>query len=332
MYDLNGMRIFANVVTAKGFTPAALNLKLSKSQVSKAIVRLEQSLGVRLLNRSTRRITLTEVGEAYYEHCERVLKEVANANAMISQLHQVPMGTLKLSTPVAFGTMHVAPALPDFLKQHPMLSVDMSITDRLVDLVAERYDVALRITGAPGPHLVAHRLAPIRYRICAAPEYLALHGTPRSIQDLAKHNCLSYTYLDQAGIWQLEGPDGEVSVPVSGNLRINDDEAMSQAVLGGLGLALLPTFIAGHALQSGKLQVVLPGVTASARYLYAVHLPDRHLPLKARRLIEFFAERFAGEPYWDSKPEIVKPPLWPRPEQKIRKSRPRVRAQQLKRT
>lgn len=299
MHDINDMLLFAQVVKARSFSGAALRLGISKSRVSKSVARLEAALGVRLLQRSTRRLSLTEVGEAYFEHCDRIVDEVARADSTIGSLHQTPRGKLRFSAPVAFSTLHVAPALADFMLQYPELSVDMTISDRLVNLVDEGYDLALRIAPQPGGNLVARRLAPIRRKICASPAYLARWGVPQVPEDLARHNCLDYTYLTTQGFWHLQGPEGDISVPVAGSLRINDDEALSQAVLGGLGLALLPTFIIGSELQSGRLVEVLPGYVPIERFIYAVHLPNRHLPLKVRAFIDFLQQRFGEQPYWD---------------------------------
>lgn len=299
MYDVNGMLLFAEVVRAKSFSEAARRQSLSKSQVSKAVARLEASLGVQLIRRTTRKLSLTEVGEAYFEHCERILEELSLANDMVSSHHQLPRGRLKISASVAFGTLHVAPALPDFLAQYPELSVDMTISDRLVDLAEDGYDVALRISPEPGANLVARRLAPIRRKICASPAYLARYGIPAKPAELSQHNCLDYSFMSSQGHWHLQGPDGDISVPVAGNLRINDDEALSQAVLGGLGLALLPTFIIGKDLQDGRLTEVLPGYVPTERFVYAVYLSNRHLPLKVRAFIDFLLARFGTDPYWD---------------------------------
>lgn len=299
MHDINDMLIFAHVVKAKSFSGAALRLNVSKSRISKSVSRLESVLGVRLLQRSTRRLSLTEVGEAYFEHCDRILDELSLADDTINRLHLEPRGTLKISSSVAFGTLHVAPALPGFMAQYPDLAVDLTISDRFVDLVEEGYDLALRITAEPELNLVARKLAPVRRKICASPAYLASRGTPQTPRDLERHNCLDYTYMSTGGHWRLSGPDGDIAVPVSGTLRMNDDEALSQAVLGGVGLALLPTFIVGKELQAGKLLEVLPGYVPVERFLYAVHLPNRHLPLKTRVFIEYLLELFGAEPYWD---------------------------------
>ena len=299
MHDIRDMLFFAQVVKAKSFSEAARRLNISKSRISKSVARLEAALGVRLLHRSTRRLSLTEIGEAYFEHCDRILDELVLADQTINRLHLEPRGTLKISASVAFGTLHVAPALPDFMAQHKDLAVDMSISDRLIDLVEDGFDVALRIAPEAASNLVARQLAPIRRKICASPDYLARQGIPRKPEDLEGHNCLDYSHMNAQGFWHLTGPDGTVSVAVSGSLRINDDEALSQAVLGGLGLALLPTFIVGRELQAGRLVEVLPGYVPVDRFLYAVHLPNCHLPLKVRLFIDFLLARFGTDPYWD---------------------------------
>ncbi|MCL2344659.1 MAG: LysR family transcriptional regulator [Desulfobulbus sp.] len=300
MKNVDDMLLFAQVVKARSFSAAADHLGISKSRVSKSVARLEAALGVRLLQRSTRRLNLTEVGEAYFTHCDRILDELALADNTVGSLHREPRGTLKFSAPVAFSTLHLASALPDFMARYPDLTVDMTISDRLVDLVEAGYDLALRIAPEPGgPNLVARRLAPIRRKICGSPAYLARRGVPQTPADLLHHNCLDYTCMNTDGRWHLRGPAGKAAVPVAGNLRINDDEALSQAVLGGLGLALLPTFIIGGELRAGRLVEVLPDYLPVERSIYAVHLPDRHLPSKVRVFIEFLQQRFGDDPYWD---------------------------------
>ena len=299
MPDLNDMVTFARVVEAKSFSKAAERMRVSKSRVSKAVTKLERALHARLLNRSTRGLSLTEVGAAFYEHCSRIAAEAQEAVQAVSELHSEPRGVLKLTAPVAFGTLHVAPALPEFLALHPRLSIDMTITDRIVDLVEEGYDVAIRIVREPDLHLVARKLAPVRRVACATPEYFKRCGIPTTPRDLKRHNCLHYTHFSAQGEWHFKGPHGDISVPLAGDLRINDDEALSQAVLGGLGVALLPTFIVGNELQSGRLQTVLSDYVPLERHIYAVHLPSVHLPPKIRAFVDFVRARFGPEPYWD---------------------------------
>lgn len=299
MQDLNDMVIFARVVEAKSFSEAARRMQTSKSRVSKAVAKLERTLGARLINRSTRGLSLTEVGAAYYEHCNRIVEEAEQAERVVSHHHSEPRGVLKVTTSVAFGTLHVAPALPAFLAKYPDLRIDMTIIDRVVDLVEEGFDVGIRITREPDLNLVARKIAPVRRVVCATPEYFARRGTPKTPDDLANHNCLHYTAFSRTSQWRLQGPQKEIVVPVAGSLRINDDEALSQAVIAGLGVALLPTFIIGKDLQAGRLQAVLTDYMPLEQYVYAVHLPNLHLPPKVRAFIDFLQARFGPLPYWD---------------------------------
>lgn len=299
MLDLNLMAVFAHVVEGGSFSAAARRLGMSRSAVSKAVAKLEKALGARLLNRSTRHLSVTEVGAAFAEHCTRVLAEALQAEQAVSSLHGQPRGVLKVAASVAFGTLHVAPALADLLDRFPDLDIDMTIGDRPVDLAEEGYDVVVRVARELPPHLVARRLAPVRRKLCATPGYFARYGVPHVPQDLSRHNCLDYTHSGEQGLWRFTGPQGEIAVPVSGRLRINDDEALSQAVLRGLGLALLPTFIIGRDIQAGRLRTVLSEYIPVEQHVYALYLPTRHLPAKIRAFIDFLLERFGPDPYWD---------------------------------
>jgi DNA-binding transcriptional LysR family regulator len=299
MEDLQRMALFARVVEEKSFSGAARRLNLSKSLVSKNITQLEKSIGARLLNRTTRALSLTEAGALLYEHSARILEEFEEAKLAVSRTHSSPRGILRISAPVAFGRLHVASALPEFLGAYPELKIDMVTTDRFVDLAEEGYDVVVRIAGEPPPNVVARKLAPVNRRICATPEYFTRHGVPQTPQDLEKHNCLTYTYFNPRDPWRLRGPDGDISVRASGDLRVNDDDALSEAVLRGLGVALLPTFIVGEDLQAGRLQAVLSDYVPLERHIYAVYLPNRHLSAKVRAFIDFFLARMGAEPYWD---------------------------------
>lgn len=299
MQDLNDMLLFARVVEARGFSEAARRMRSSKSRVSKAVARLEQSLGARLLNRSTRGLSTTEIGAAFYEHCARIAEEAAQAAELASRLQSEPRGTLRISAPVAFGRLHVAPALAEYLVRHAGLSVDLTVTDRLVDLVEEGHDVAIRIAREPSLHLVARELAPVRRVICATPAYFRHHGVPATPHELQAHNCLHRTPFGAQAEWRLHGPQGEAAVRIKGSLRIDDDDTLAQAALSGLGIALLPTFIIGGDLQAGRLQAVLGDYVPLERRVYAVHLPNRHLPAKVRAFVELLRERFGPVPYWD---------------------------------
>ncbi len=299
MQDLERMAIFAAVVETKSFSAAARRLHLSKSMVSKQVTHLEQSVGARLLNRTTRAMSLTEAGAVFYEHCARIVEELEEAKLAVGKLQSEPRGLLRISTSVAFGTLHIAPALPEFLARYPAVRIDMEIADRFVDLADEGFNLAVRIAKDPGQNLVARKLAPVHRKICATPDYFKRKGIPKTPEDLARHNCLTYTYLNPQDPWRLRGPEGDISVPGAGNLRLNDDEALSAAVLGGLGIALLPTFIVGKDLQDGRLKSVLADYVPVERHVYAVYLPNRHLSAKVRAFIDFLLERFGAEPYWD---------------------------------
>jgi len=299
MADLNLMAIFARVVEAGSFSEAARRMGCSRSAVSKAVAKLEKSLGAHLLNRTTRYLSLTEIGAAVAEHCSRILEEATEAEKLVGSLNSEARGVLRVSASVAFGTLHVAPALAKFLPRHPELKIDLSITDRWVNLAEEGYDVAIHVTGDPQLNLVARPLAPVRRKLCATPDYFRRKGIPQTPADLVAHNCLDYTRSGEPGRWRFTGPEGEISVPVNGPLHVDDDEALSQAVLGGLGVGLLPTFIIGKDLQSGNLQAVLSEYIPVERYVYAMYLPTRHLPSKVRVFIDFMISHIGEEPYWD---------------------------------
>ena len=299
MTDLNLMAVFARVVEAGSFAEAARRLGTSRSAVSKAVAKLEKTLGAHLLNRTTRHLSLTEIGASVAERCTRMLEAATEVENLVGSLNSDPRGVLRVSASVAFGTLHVAPALASFLPRHPELKIDLSITDRWVDLAEEGYDLAIHVTGEPSPHLVARPLAPVRRKLCATPEYFRRRGIPRTPAELVAHNCLDYTRSGEPGRWRFTGPDGEIVVPVNGTLHVDDDEALSQAVLGGLGVGLLPTFIIGQHLQAGLLQAVLSEYIPVERHVYALYLPTRHLPRKVRVFIDFLVDHIGREPYWD---------------------------------
>ncbi len=307
MYDLNLMITFAHVVNEQGFSAAARKLGVSRSAVSKGVAKLESALGASLLNRSTRSLSLTEVGVAFFDYCMRISAEADEAQMMIESSNTEPRGVLKVAASVAFGTLHIAPAIGDFMKRYPELVMDITITDRTIDLTEEGFDVAISITRDLQLGVVAKKLAPIQRKICATPEYFEQYGVPLTPQDLVNHNCLDYVHSGDKGYWRFKGPKGQVSVPVSGRLRINDDEALSQVVLGGYGIALLPTYIIGKDIQAKRLRTVLSEYIPVDQYVYAFFLPKRNLPLKIRVLIDFLKERFSDQPYWDRKVEL-KPP------------------------
>lgn len=299
MIKLEGMGIFARVAEAKSFSGAASRIGISKSLVSKEVSKLEKELGARLLNRTTRQLSLTEFGAAFYEHCARVVQEAEEAELLVERLHSNPRGVLKCTAPVAFATLHIARAIPEFRAQYPEVQIDLTVGDRFFELAEEGYDLAIRIARDLPPNMVARPIAPINRVICGTPEYFASHGIPSTPQELTNHDCVVYTHANPDSVWHLSKNGGDIAVPVRGALTVNDDEVAWQAVRAGLGLSLLPTFIVGDDLQSGRLQAVLAEYLPSERNLYALYLPNRHLSAKVRVFIDFLLSKFASPPYWD---------------------------------
>jgi DNA-binding transcriptional LysR family regulator len=296
------MAIFARVVEANSFSGAAQRLGISKGSVSKHVAALERSLGARLLNRTTRRLSLTEIGRAFYEHCAHVVSEAEAAEVAVLRLRSAPRGALKLTTPVAFGRLHVAPAIPDFLARYPEMSVQMVMEDRVADLAKEGYDIAVRMLTTAPPNVVARRLAPVRWVVCAAPEYLERHGTPQTPRDLVRHNCLLYALPGVSPYWHFRSSTGNMRVRVTGNFSASGSLALREVVLRGLGIAWLPTFTVGQDIEHGTLRVLLPKHEARGPFggaIYAVYLPTRQISPKVSAFIDFFLARYSPEPYWD---------------------------------
>ena len=300
MEKLDGLTVFAKVVEAGTFSAAARHFGLSKSAVSKQVAGLEDRLGARLLNRTTRRLSLTEVGAAFYERCTRIIAEVEEAELAVSRLHAEPRGTLHVNAPMSFGIRHLAPALPEFMDRYPEVTMDLVLNDRIVDLIDEGFDLAIRIARLADSSLIARKLATARIVVCAAPAYWRRHGRPDRPGDLKGHNCLIYTYLLTQNDLKFRGPDGVLSVKVSGTLRANNGDALLAAALGGLGVYVGPTFIVGEDLRAGRLEAALEDYEDDALSLYAVYPHSRHLSAKVRAFVDFLVERFGPRPYWDA--------------------------------
>lgn len=299
MENLAGMAVFAAVVEARSFSSAAVRLALSKSAVSKQVSRLEDRLGARLLNRTTRRLSLTEVGETFYRHCVRVLEEAEAAEQAVTHLHEEPRGRIKINAPMSFGILHLADAIPDFLARHPQVTVDIDLSDRFVDLIEEGYDLAIRIANLNDSSLIARRLAPVRRIVAGSPAYFAEHGVPERPADLKDHNCLRYTYVADGREWRFRGSDGEEAIEVSGSMRANNSDVLRGAALAGVGLMMAPTFIVGDEVRAGRLRPVLTEFEIADLGIYAVYPHKRHLSPKVRAFVDFLAERYGDDPYWD---------------------------------
>lgn len=297
---LTGLLVFAAVAEAHGFSAAARALGLSKSAVSKQVSRLEAAVGARLLQRSTRRLALTEAGAALLARGRNVLAELEAAEADLGQLAGAPRGRLRVSAPMSFAQRHLAPALPEWLAAHPGLELELDLTDRAVDLIGEGFDCAVRIGRLADSSLVARRLAPARRVACAAPAYLARHGAPRSPAALRGHACLDYTYLAEPGGWPFTVARRTRRVAVHGPLRSNNGEVLRDAALAGLGIVLLPTFLVGDDLRAGRLRPLLIEYECWDAGVYAVYPPTRQMPPKLRAFVDFLAARCGPQPPWDA--------------------------------
>lgn len=300
MEHLSDIAVFVQVIERGSFTAAAEQLQLSKSVISKYVTRLEDRLGVRLLHRTTRRLSLTEAGQILYQRSQRGLEEIEAAEMEVSTLQQTPRGRLRFNCPMSFGILHIASALGEFRKICPDVSIDMNLEDRRVDLIEEGYDLAIRIGELPDSSLVARRLGPCKHVLCASPAYLQQHGTPRTPDELKQHHCLTYGYHDSPREWRLLAPDGRyINVPINSTMHMNNSLALREAVLADAGIVLTPTFIVGPDIQSARLQQLLPNYRMLELSIYAVYPERKHLSPKVRAFIEFMLKRINATPYWD---------------------------------
>ena len=303
MDRLTEMEAFVGVVDHGGFTDAARKMGLSKSAVSKHVSALEARLAVRLLNRTTRRVSPTEVGLAYYDRARAVLAEAEEADSMVTAMQATPKGALRISAPVSFGVTQVAPAVAAFLAAYPEVDVNMELEDRFVELLAEGFDVAIRIGNLADSSLKARKLATTRTILGAAPSYLAAAGAPETLDDLNRHRLLHYSQLSSGNSWRLKAPGGaERQIRVGGRLTVNNGEALMCAAEAGLGIAQIPSFMLGDALERGRLVEVLPDRPPDILGIYAVHPQGRFPQPKLRVFIDFMAEHFKGKG----------PDAWPR--------------------
>ena len=296
MDSLGDLDIFARVVATGSMSQAARDLGLSPPVISKRIKRLEERLGTRLLQRTTRQIALTEAGRGFHERVLSILASVDDAENWVSQRATIARGPLRVSAPTTFGRLHVAPHLVKFLEKYPDIALDLSLSDHFVDVVGEGMDVAIRIADLADTSLVARKLAANHRVLCAAPVYLEKHGIPLTLDDLARHRLL----VHNADHWRLEGSSGEVHVPVHSPIITNSSEVIREAVIAGLGLALRSTWDVGPELKSGRLVILLPQYRASHRVgIYAVYPSRRHLPQRTRVFIDFLLNLYGPVPSWD---------------------------------
>ena len=295
------LEAFMRVVDRGGFSAAAQDLRISRAMVSRHVQELEVRVGARLLHRTTRRVSLTEAGQIYYERSVHLLADLSAADNEVGEMHARPRGTLRVNGPVVFGSLHLAAAVADYMVAFPEVKIELTLNARIVDLVEEGFDCAIRIGRLADSSLMARRLAPCRQVIVASPDYLARRGTPRVPADLAKHECIRYMYGDGGDIWHFQGPDGPVAVRVQGQLRTNNGDAMRIAASRGTGIAVIPSFIVSDELANGVLVPLLDGWSgADEMAVHAIYPPGRNPPAKLRSFIDFLVPRFGEHPVWDN--------------------------------
>jgi len=290
--DLEGLAVFAKVAELRSFALAARNLEISKATVSKAIARLEKKLGARLFNRTSRRIALTDAGQRLADRAGRILAEGEAAESEALAQSANPRGLLRLAVPMSFGLKEVAPLMPEFLTKYPEISVDLHLSDAVVDLIGAGFDAALRIAALPDSSLRARRLRDVNRYLLAAPAYLKRHGRPTHPRDLARHACLCYAYLPTPDVWSFVNDAGEeVQIRPTGPLRANNADALAPALCAGLGLAVQPDFVVGDALADGSLQLVMPDWSPPTIALHLIMPPGGPRPARVEALAAFLAER-----------------------------------------
>jgi DNA-binding transcriptional LysR family regulator len=298
--QLEDMAIFIRIVEAGGISRAAEQLGMAKSAVSRRLVELETRLGVRLLNRTTRTSSLTEVGQSYFQRAIKVVDDVAELNALTTDANTSLEGTINLAAPLSFGLSHLAPAIDEFIKRHPELTINIDFSDRHVDLIENGLDLAFRITDLKDSSLIARKISPIKIILCASPEYLHNYGTPTTPDDLKTHHLLHYN-ISETNTWKLTDNNGrQYSVSLSAKIKANNGDFLTDMAIAGHGIVSSPTFISWKAIASGKLIPILTDYSLPQPNAYAVYPQTRYLSRRTRTLIDFLVERFGDTPYWDS--------------------------------
>jgi DNA-binding transcriptional LysR family regulator len=299
MDQLDAMRAFARAVTSGSYAEAARQLGLTRSAISKAVTELEDRLGARLLDRTTRRVTPTEAGRVYHERVAGILADVAETEAAVSRLHDEPKGLLRVNAPMSFGTLYLASAIADFMVVYPDLRIEAIMSDRFIDPLEEGVDVTVRIGVLADSSLIARKLAPARRVLAASPDYLKRHGVPRTPADLASHRALNFGHASGPQRWQLQADGEVVNVPVDAVLCSNNGDVLHAAAVNGNGITLLPTFLVGPDIAAGRLSVVLPDYPPVGLGIYALYAPNRYLAAKTRLFVDFLSARFGERPEWD---------------------------------
>ncbi|MBL4799722.1 MAG: LysR family transcriptional regulator [Oleispira sp.] len=295
-FDLNEMAIFVRVVEAGSFTGAAKALGLPKSTVSRKITQLEERLGVRLIQRTTRSLSLTDTGSAYHSHCARILGEIEEANIAVTQMQSTPTGTLRITAPVLFGSTVLSGLIAEFMELHPQVNIDLVLSDQLLDLVQDGIDVAFRVGQLEDSSLIGRYLGDVKAMVCASPDYIARFGKPNHPDELANHQILAATGWNQ---WSLKGPnDQEINVNLKPRLKVNDLSSLYTLALSGAGIAALPVLIAASAIKSKNLVPILCDWPFEAHPIHALYASNRHLSAKVRSFVDFVIERVRPNPPW----------------------------------
>lgn len=297
MDRLKAMQVFVEVADRGSLSAAAVHLDMSRAMVSRYLAEMEQWVGVRLLHRTTRRLSLTPAGAETLPRCRQMLDMVGDLHSAVATPEDTPRGLLRITTSMSFGARHLAPAVTDYVKRHPGTSVDLMLVERAVNLVEERVDLAVRITNDLDPNLIARKLAVCRSVVCASPEYLAREGVPARVEDLSLRNCLTHSYFGKS-LWRFERDGEPVDVPVGGSISANEVSVLCSAAVEGAGIAMLPKYYAAEYIASGKLQVILPQCKPQELGIYGVYASRRQMPLILRSMMDYLAERLGSAP-WD---------------------------------
>jgi DNA-binding transcriptional LysR family regulator len=297
MDRFQALSVFVAVVDKASFSAAAASLGMSRNMASRHVMALEEHLSARLINRTTRSVSPTSLGAAYYERARQILAELAAADREASLQSLTPRGRLAVNAPVAFGTRHVAPLLKAYMDAFPEVEMELTLNDRYVDLVDEGYDLAIRIGRLADSSLIARQLGEIGISVCAAPAYLAAHGTPQHPADLAGHACLGYAYAASRDTWHFAGPEGDIEVKVKPRLWSNNGDCLTAAAIAGCGIVPQPDFLVHDALLDGRLERILPGYRMASLGLHAIYPHSRQLSLRVRTFIDHLVAGFAAPPW-----------------------------------
>jgi len=305
MERLQGLELFVAIAELQSFSKAAERFGISKSHASKQLRKLEDRLGMQLLHRTTRRMALTEVGKVFHERCKQILTELEEVELSMGQIQHEPRGLLRVNVPMSFGTRYLAGLFAEFAASYPMLHIDLELSDRRVDVLAEGFDLVLRTGLLEDSTLLVRKIAPVKTFVCASPSYLSQHGEPKHPSELKKHQCLLYQYSTSGNVWSFVGDEGPVQIRVQGRFRTNNGDALREALLHGVGICYLPEFMVCEDLRSGRLKALFPDWQHREIFLWAVYPPSRHLSAKVRLLVDLLLKRFSKHPPWAFQPDAL---------------------------